>query len=106
MLELFKHLFGKQNEKNYKMYSNAHLYNLLGQDYDRIMEFGLGKNWIYESIKDLHLKLNQRLEVTDFKSEQSDDNKFLKLKDLYRKSLEKELVLEENLEENGTSGQV
>jgi hypothetical protein len=105
MKDFFKSLFKPKVVVNVDMYSNAYLYNLLGQDYDKIMTYGLGKGWISEKTINLHEKVNNLID-SDFTKEDTHENILYKLKGLYKNSLVPTNVVNDKIEENGTSGKV
>ena len=98
MKDFFNKIFKRKEVVNTKMYSNAYLYNLLGKDYDKIMQYALGNGWSHESLINLYEKINGRIQ-SDFTKSDKDENILLKIRGLYKESLEKVF-----LEEHGTSG--
>ena len=105
MIELFKTLFNRKAVVNTKMYSNAYLYNLLGHDYDKIMQYALGNGWSYEPLVNLYEKINTRIN-SEFTKTDTHEIILYKLIGLYKESISPKIEEHERERENGTSGTV
>lgn len=108
MIEFFINLFNSKKVVCTKMYSNAYMYNLLGQDYDKIMQFALGNGWSYETLTNLHEKINTRI-GSEFTQDDKHEIILYKLIGLYKESIRPkiETEIENEIEtEHGTSGTV
>jgi len=73
-------------------YHNATLSDLLGLDYKKILEYGLGRNWGYHDFdKMFHNRVNIVLD-TNFTKEESIDQILLQVKALYNDKDTKENI--------------
>ena len=88
-LKEFKDSFlnrGIDDKNSRSILRNAELYNLLGQDYEKIMEYGLGKNWAIFLIKESVKIVNENL-GTDYKEPIQINVLLIEVKKLYLENL-------------------
>jgi hypothetical protein len=88
-LKEFKDSFlnsGIDDKNGRSILRNAELYNLLGQDYEKIMEYGLGKNWAIFLIKESVKIVNEKL-GTDYKEPIQINVLLIDVKRLYLENL-------------------
>lgn len=86
MKKIFNYLQVIFKKKYVKYYRNAELYEILGQDYERIMYFSFGKDWYYINLKDNYKIVNTNL-GTSFNQSDSLDLVLYKIKMFYMRNL-------------------